>query len=545
MFEFRPTRCALLAPGLLILAAGCGHRPAAPAATSTVDGPRRGGQVVVALYQDIGSFNEYQSATESTQAEVIDLLFPSLMEEQPDYQLHPPSFAPRLATSWEFSADNRTLTFHLRPDARWSDGVPITADDVRFSYEVQKDPRVGWDGREIKDYITDVEVVDPHTVRFHFSRVYPYQMMDANDGHIVPEHAWGKIPLAEWRTTDFDRVLVTGAQFRLASHTRQQRIVLERDPLYWGKPRPYLDRLVFRILPDTASQLAQLAAGEIQVMEMVPPQDVDRLRRSSPDVEVVAFPSRNWLFIAWNNHRAPFTDRRVRRALSLATNRKAMVDAVYHGYARLSSGPVLSSMWAYNRNLQPLPYDPKRALELFDQAGLRRDAAGDMLKPDGHVFAFDLLYPATNSMREQLALMIQSDLAHVGVRVRPRPVEFTSFLARLESGDFDASISAWEEATKIDLTSTWSTASPSQGTNNFVGYSNAEVDRLIVQAREESDYTRAKVILDRAQELIADDQPVTFLFEADQLVAINRHIRGADINAAGVFFNVEEWYWAP
>ncbi|MFI5165282.1 MAG: ABC transporter substrate-binding protein [Thermoanaerobaculales bacterium] len=500
--------------------------------------------MVVALSQDVGTFNEYQSATESTQAEIIDMLFPSLMTEQPDYQLHPPSFAPRLAASWDFSADNRTLTFHLRPDARWSDGTPITADDVRFSFQVQKDPHVGWDGLEIKDYITEVEAVDPHTARFHFSRVYPYQMMDANDGHIVPAHAWGKVPLDAWRTADFNAILVTGAQFRVANHTRQQTIVLERDPLYWGNPRPHLDRLVFRILPDTAGQLAQLAAGQIHLVTMVPPQEVERTR-SNPDIEVVEFPSRAWGFIAWNNRRAPFSDRRVRRALGLAINRKALVDTVYHGFAKLSNGPILSSVWACNRNLQPLPFDPKRAADLLVQAGLHDTNGDGVLVFQGKPFAFDLLYPASNVMRQEMALMVQADLARIGVRARPRQVEFTSLMARQEAGDFDASIAAWEEATKVDLTAEWSTPTSSQGSNNFTGYANPEVDRLIAQAREESDYTRAKVILDRTQELIADDQPVTFLYQAEHLVAVNRHIRGADINAAGVFFNVEEWYWAP
>ena len=144
-----------------------------------------------------------------------------------------------------------------------------------------------------------------------------------------------------------------------------------------------------------------------------------------------------------------------------------------------------------------------------------------------------------------MAVLIQSDLARVGVKVRPLQVEFTSLIARSEAGDFDAAIWAWEEATKVDLTGAWSTPSPTQGSNNFIAYSNPEVDRLIAAAREEPDYSRAKVLFDRIQEIIVDDQPVTFLYEANELVAISRALRGAEINAAGVFFNVDEWYWGP
>ena len=538
----RHTPVALLAAAALLGSFACRRPPAPPPAALAGEGPQPGGQVVVATLADVTTLNEYQSSGDAGEADVIDLLFPALMVEQPDYQLHPPSFAPRLATAWEFSADNRDLTFHLRADARWSDGTPITAEDVRFTFLAQKDPRVDSVGMEIKDFIRDVEVVDPHTVRFHFSRVYPYQLMDANDGHIVPAHAFGKVPFDKWRTTDFEKILVTGGPFRLAAHIPQQTIVLQRDPTYWNAPRPYLDRLVFRILPDMAGQLAQLFAGDVDLVPSVAPQEADRVV-ADHDLRLVEYPSRLWGLVGWNNRRPLFADRRVRRALTLGINRKALVDTVFRGHAKLATGPVLSTMWAFDRSLPQLPYDQAQAAALLAQAGWR-DANGDgILERDGKPFAFDLLYPAANTLRRQMALLIQADLARLGIKVRPVQVEFTSLISRAEAGDFDAVLWAWEEATKIDLTSTWSTPSPGQGSNNFIGYSNPEVDRLIAVAREEPDYTRAKVLLDRIQEAIVADQPVTFLYEANRLVAINRRIEGADINAAGVFFNIDDWYW--
>jgi len=124
-------------------------------------------------------------------------------------------------------------------------------------------------------------------------------------------------------------------------------------------------------------------------------------------------------------------------------------------------------------------------------------------------------------------------------------VEFTSLIARLESGTFEGVIWAWTEATKVDLTALWATPGETEGTDNYLGYSNPELDRLIAAAREENDVAKAKALLDRAQALIVEDQPVTFLYEADQLVGVSRHLRGADINAASVYFNVAEWYWDP
>lgn len=545
--EMRPdTRTLVALSSLLVLqgALAC-RQPASPALPAPAGGgPQRGGQVIVATQADVTTFNEYQSTGELGEADTIDLLFPLLMTEQADYQLHPPSFAPRLATSWEFSSDNRTLTFHLRPEARWSDGVPVTAEDVRFTFLAQKDPRVDSLGMEMKDFIKDVEVVDPHTVRFQFTRVYPYQLMDANDGHIVPAHAWGKVPFEKWHTTDFEKILVTAGPFRLVAHTPQQTIILERDPGYWGAPRPNLDRLVLRVVPDMASQLAQLFAGQVNVVQAVSPQEADRVQ-ANRDLNLVEFPSRMWGMVGWNNRRPLFTDRRVRRALSLGINRKSLVDTVFRGHSTLSAGPVLSSMWAYNRTLSHLPYAPDQAAVLLEQAGWRDTNGDGILDRDGKPFAFDLLYPASNTLRRQMALLIQADLARLGIKVRPLQMEFTSLIARTEAGDFDATIWGWNDATKVDLTSVWSTPTSSQGTNNFIGYSNPDVDRLIAAAREEPDYTRAKVLLDRIQELIVADQPVTFLYESRLLVATSRQLRGADINAAGLFFNVDEWYWSP
>jgi peptide/nickel transport system substrate-binding protein len=532
----RRTRPACWLALSLALLAGCTRRPAAL--------PAPGGEVVVGILADISTFNEYQSLGDAYEMQVMDLLFPSLMVEQPDWEEHPPTFLPSLASRWDTSADGRVITFHLRSDARWSDGTPVTADDVRFTFDVQRDERISAPGLEIKRFIEAVDAVDPHTVRFSFSRVYPYQLMDANDGHIIPKHAWGGVPLDRWESTDFGAILVTSGPFRVASHARQQTLVLERDPSWWGAPRPFLDRLVFRVLPDSGGQLAQLLAGHLDLVEVVPPREAGRIA-ARPDLELLRLPGRNWGFVAWNNRRPAFADRDTRRALSLAINRAALVESVYHGFARVGRGPVLASMWAFNQELTPLPFAPAQARELLAKAGWRAGGADATLERGGRRFEFDLLIPAGNNLRRDMALLIQADLERIGVRCRPREVESAAMLALLDTGDFDAALTAYTEGTKVELAGVWATPSAEGGSYNVAGYSNPEVDRLIAEADAVADFRAAKPIFDRIQELIVADQPVTFLYESDKLVAVNRRIRGARINSSSVFFNADEWTVEP
>jgi ABC-type transport system substrate-binding protein len=194
----RPAR--FLLPALLIFAflAGCKEK-ASPPQPRAAEGPRRGGTIVTGWGAEPSGLNEYTTPSTNTTNEVLFLLFQHLLEEQPDFFSGPPALTPQLARSYDWSDDHKTLTFHLREDAVWSDGVPVTSEDVRWSWQAQKDPDVAWDSIFMKSEITDVEAVDPHTVRFHFRRAYAKQLLDANEGVILPRHAWSKIPFSRWR----------------------------------------------------------------------------------------------------------------------------------------------------------------------------------------------------------------------------------------------------------------------------------------------------------------------------------------------------------
>ncbi|MES1211438.1 MAG: ABC transporter substrate-binding protein, partial [Acidobacteriota bacterium] len=203
----RPARSAVL-PALVLAAlsltmTGCrgnedksGEAAPTPAAEMK---PQRGGTVVIAWSAAPTGVNELIVPNTAITTETVRQLFLHLVSELPDFEEHPPTMAPQLAESFEFSPDHKILTFHLRKDVVWSDGVPVTADDVRFTWQAHTHPDVAWNSAYMKEKIKDVEVVDPHTARFHFSEAYAKQILDVNEGVILPKHAWGQIPFPKWR----------------------------------------------------------------------------------------------------------------------------------------------------------------------------------------------------------------------------------------------------------------------------------------------------------------------------------------------------------
>ena len=504
-------------------------------------GPERPADtVIIGIQSDIQSWNPFL-ADDATTEDLLTLIYPTLAVEQVDYRQHPPSFAPSLAESWEFSEDGLSLTFRLRPDAVWSDGVPVTSGDLLFSWRAQTSEALGWLWADITDNIETVEALDEHTVRYTFSHRYPYQLMDVNDGPIVPAHAWEGIPFEAWEDTDWSEHVVSAGPFIPVAHTPQQEIIFERNSSYFLPERPRLARLVFRVVPAKSALFNQLLAGNIDLVDDVPPAEAARVQ-ANPDLELRIFADRSYTHICWNLDNELFADPNVRRALGLAIDREALIDVVYSGFARPSAGPVLSTMWAFNRDLEALPFDPVAAAELLAAAGWNDSDADGTLDRNGRNFEFEFLAPAESDVRQDISLMIERDLGRIGITVVPRFIEFGAVQAALSEGDFDAFANRWIEPTQVDLEGIWHSAPPDVPTFNFGHYSSPEVDRLLGEVASTPDFANQKPLLDRIQEIIVADQPYTFLVENVRLVGLDSRVQGADINDAAIFFNIADWY---
>jgi peptide/nickel transport system substrate-binding protein len=539
--------CRWAAPAVvLLLFAACGGRTAPSAeGGESPDVPRRGGTLVASSIADLGGVNPYTALNTTITQDVLSLLFLRLVEEQPDYTDHPPTMLPLLARSWEFSPDRTALTFHLRDDVQWSDGVPVTAEDVRFTWQAQVHPEVAWDSAYYKDEILDVEVLDAHTVRFHFRRVLADQLLRVNEAEIIPKHAWEKLPFSEWRQQGdwFREHLVVDGPFTLAAWTPQQEIVLARNQRYHDPGKPYLDRLMIRVVADQDSLLTQLLSGDLDMVFALSLADLPRIERA-PHLNLVAYWSRSHAFVAWNLRRPLFAQAAVRRALTQAIDRQSIVETLYGPYGRLAVSPILSDVWAYDDSLVPWPYDPAEARRLLASEGWVDHDGDGVLDHDGRRFSFELATNLGNPQRTDTMVMIQEQLRRVGIEVQTRLTAYNPLMEQVNRGDYDAVVMRWAIPTDLDLAFAFHTDSIAQASNIFA-YSNPELDRLLEACRSAPDPETLATHLHAVQRAIHRDQPMTFLYESQDIAAVNQRVQGAQPNALRRLWRAQEWWLAP
>jgi peptide/nickel transport system substrate-binding protein len=533
-----------LAGALAATLVACGGPGVTPTA-SQPDHPTRGGQAVVAINSDIAGVNPLIAPVNAPTQEVLRHLFLQLVREQPASHDAPPTFKPDLATSYDWSDDHKLLTFHLRDDARWSDGVPVTADDVRFTWQAQVDPGVAWDSAYIKEFIRDVEVVDPHTVRFHFDHPYAAQLLDANEEMILPQHAWGQIPFAQWRSHAewFRDHLVTDGAFRLASWTPQQEIVLARNPDYFDRELPRLDRVVIRVIPDQTSQVTQLLAGQVDFVFSLSPDDAPRARADA-GTELKSFWGRSYIFLGWNLRDPLFADRDVREALTLGIDRPTLVKSIWGEFGRVSTSSIVAGVWGHDDAIAPYPYDPERARKLLADKGWADHDGDGVLDKDGHKLAFELATNTGNQQRIDATVLIQNELKRIGVAVTPAVMEFQSLSSRINEGRFQAVITGWTMPTTLDLSYAFHSREIGAG-SNFVGFSDPELDGVLDQIRTTPELADALPLLYRAQEILHHQIPYTYLWESQRLVGIRRRLRDVGPNSLYLLFNLPEWWVVP
>jgi peptide/nickel transport system substrate-binding protein len=515
-----------VAVGLLLLATACGgDAPGGGVADATSRGPLspvRGGTAVLGSLTDIDSWNVYISQ-QAFGTNLLRRIWLPLARESAPGRRDAASFVPELAERWTFDAAGTTLTLHLR-EAHWSDGRPVTAADVRFTWQAQTSPAVAWVGAENKRHIRDVEILDDRTLAIHFTQRYPDQFADAVEGAILPAHVFAAVPFDRWRTEDWSGSVVGSGPFVLERHEPAHEIVLARNARYFREGHPRLDRIVVRVVPDMTNLLTQLRAGAIDYVEGIPPREAERLHTESA-VTVLPFDAAQYDFLGWNGDRVELADPLVRRALTLAIDRAGIVEELLYGHGRVARGPVPSSWWGTHPEIEPWPHDPDAARVLLQERGwATRDASG--APSPGRSLKLTVLTNAGNRLREEVLLKIQAQLSRVGVELLPQPLEMKTMRQRVAAGDYDGYLGGWIFSGKLPLRSLFhSELRPPTGLN-VVAYSSPDCDRLLT-ALDAAVEVDAYLDLRRAVERrIHDDQPYTFLYESRRIAAHGSRLQG-------------------
>lgn len=474
-------------------------------------------------------------ASDSASSAINGLLYNGLVRYDKDLRV-----VGELAESWEISEDNLTMTFHLRRDVTWHDGTPFTADDVKFTYELYIDPATPTAYAEAFNQVTQVEVPDPYTFIVHYQRPYaPALISWATPIH--PRHL-----LAGQDITDspLARQPVGTGPYRFSEWLPGEKIVLLANPDYF-EGRPYIKRVVYRIIPDSTTQFLELQTGSLDFMGLSPLQydrqtDTPAFRRLYNKYRYLNF---GYTYLGYNLRRPLFQDKRVRQALAYAINKQEIIEGVLLGYGAAATGPYKPDTWVYNGAVERYPYNPDKARQLLAEAGWQDSDGDGVLDREGRDLAFTIVTNQGNDLRAKTGEIIQQRFKDVGVAVKLRIIEWATFLKEfINPGNFDATILGWTGGPEPDQYNIWHSSKTGPRQLNFIGYHNPEIDELLEKGRRVFDQQQRKAYYDRFQEILAEEQPYTFLYVSEALPAVSRRFRNVEPAPAGIRYNFTEWY---
>jgi peptide/nickel transport system substrate-binding protein len=445
-----------------------------------------------------------------------------------------------LAESWKVSKDGLTITFHLRKGVKWHDGQPFTSRDVLYTYRVTIDPKTPTAYAEDFKQVKRAEAPDQYTFRVTYAKPFA-PALESWGVAILPAHLLEGKDITK---SELARNPIGTGPYRFKEWIAGQRLVLESNHDYF-EGRPYIDRYVYRIIPDNSTMYMELKAGGLDMMGLSPVQ----YQRQTIDSNFLArfnkyrYPASAYTYMGYNLRHPLFSDKRVRQAITSAINKDEIIQGVLLGMGQVAHGPYKPGTWASNPNLHDFDYNPERAKALLAAAGWNSKNSDGILIKEGKPFVFTILTNQGNDLRLKTALIIQQRLKAIGIEVKIRVIEWASFLKNyIDKGDFEAIILGWTIGQDPDLFDVWHSSKTGPKELNFIGYKNAEVDRLIEAGRGTFDMEARRRCYYRIQEIFADEQPYTFLYVPDALPVVNARIRGIEPAPAGIMYNFIKWY---
>jgi peptide/nickel transport system substrate-binding protein len=483
---------------------------------------------------------------------VTDLLYDRLADIGDDLNtIGDKGFKPQLAERWEWGKDSLSIAFHLKPRARWHDGVPVRASDVRYSLNLTKDPAVGSPALPLVSNVDSISVRDSLTAVAWFKRRTPEQFYDlVYQVPVVPEHILGNTPNAQLKTSEVARRGIGSGRFRLARWDAGQRLELVADTANY-RGRPKLDRIVYAPNPDFNSAATRFFAGDADMFEQLRPEQLARLKNDTTR-RPVRYPTFQYSYFMFNfvDPKQPakphpiFSERAVRRALSMAVDRRAMLHNVFDTLGQPLYGPFPRSISVADTTVPQLQYDTTKARALLDSAGWTLGADGVRSK-NGRRLEFAISTPSSSATRHQYAVLLQDAFRRIGAAAKIDETDAASTNAKLNSHGFDALLVNFATDPSVGgFKQSWSTAGMSKDGANYAAYSNPVVDALLDSATASFDPARTKSYARRAFETIIEDAPAVWLYEPPTVMGVDKRIHTANMRADGYWSGLADW-WIP
>lgn len=478
---------------------------------------------------------------------------------------------PLLAESYpEISEDHLTYTYTIRDGVKWHDGQPLTPEDVLFTHKAAMCPLV--DSAALRSYftnMTNVEILEGRRIRFSFSKPNVLNIdVTGNELAIIPKHIFdpdgllnaftykdiiGPKGKTDPKIKEFadrfnkhpnNRMPIGTGPYKFEKWDTGKEIVLSRNDQYWGK-KAYLDKIVYRIITDYPAALTALKSGELDLNpRLLPIQYAQQTVGEAFDSQLAKarYSIPQYYFIGWNEERPFFKDKRVRRALTMLVNREQIIKTLRFGLARDAASAFTPSSPNYNPNIKPLPYDPKGAARLLNEAGWK-DHDGDGIRDkDGVPFKFEFLGSSSSTFTMQLLPILKDEFRKVGIEMTERLLEFTVFVSSNLDHKYDAAASAWLSPLESDPFQIFHSSSIANRGSNWVSFRDAESDRLLEEGRLEFDPEKRKQIYWRWQEIIHDEQPYTFLFYPEESAAYQKRFQDVKWLPNRPGYDLNQWF---
>ena len=470
------------------------------------------------------------------------LTFPYIFEPLLFYDYNELKLKPFLAESYRISDDGLQITFRLRSDIHFSDGLAVTADDIIFTYKTITNP--GIDAGDLASLYVDVESaekIDDLTVCFKLKGPYFKAVENLSFWGIgvLPKHIYEFDNPEEFNNRVSEPV--GSGPFVFEKWERGKEIVLRRNETYWGQ-KASLEKIVYKFINNPTAAVQSLRAHRIDMIIPEPDQFFDLAAdgQFKKDFMCLSYrvPGTPFYFIGWNNRSRFFEDRRVRLAMTHIIDRTRIVERLLAGFGLVVTGPFYVDGPGYDSSVAPWSYDVEAAKKLLGDAGWVDNDGDGIREKDEAAFRFKFLYSADNVLYRRLAEFIQDESAKVGIEIILEPMEWSVLINRVGEGQFDAVLMGFSTSLLEDPYKLWH-SSQIDGGSNYTGFRNSEADGIIEEIRRTLDDFERNTLCHRLHRLLHVEQPCTFLFTRPTFRLVDRRFENVEIYKLGVKY----WRW--